>query len=159
PQQRAAEPAPERVGLHARGGRREREDVTRFVWLGWHAVSGPPARSVPVPGRAIALDRTASALFVQSALLGRARRARGNAWLRGAQAALDEGAQPFARVLAVALLGAEALRAQHQHALVGDAAITLGEQARAHGLGQARRIRDVEAQLDRGGHLVDVLPA
>src|SRR3546814_7747585 len=75
------------------------------------------------------------------------------------QTRFDEVRQSLARVLAVALLGAEALRAEHQHAVAGDAPIAPGQQAFAHRFGQRRRIGDVEAQLHRRGHLVDVLPA
>jgi hypothetical protein len=75
------------------------------------------------------------------------------------QAGFDEVRQAFARVLAVALLGAETLRVEHQHAVAGDATVAPGQQAFAHRLGQRRRVGDVETQLHCGGHLVDVLPA
>src|SRR5690606_15465743 len=117
------------------------------------------APSIPVPASTRALDRTALALVAEAALLrcacGPCRHPRH----RCTQSALDEGRQPLARILAVAVLGAEALRLQHQHAIVGDAAVALGQQPFAHRFGQRRRARHVEAQLHRGGDLVDVLTA
>src|SRR5690606_7748957 len=108
---------------------------------------------------AAALDRTALALGLQPPRLGRARGPGGDARLRRTQAGVDERVQAFARVLAVALLGAEALGLDHQHALVGQAPVAAGQQALAHRLGQRRRVGHVEAQLDRGRDLVDVLAA
>src|SRR5690606_13692531 len=82
-------------------------------------------RSFPIAAAAAAaaLDVTAFALGVEAALLRRARGPRCDAWLRCVQAGLDEVRQPFARVLAVALLGAEALGVEHEHAVAGDAAV------------------------------------
>src|SRR5690606_37919127 len=65
----------------------------------------------------------------------------------------------LARILAVAFLGAETLGIDHQHAIGGHAAVATRQQAFAHRLGQRGRVGDVEAQLDRGRDLVDVLPA
>src|SRR5690606_13219355 len=79
---------------------------------------GSRRRSIPVAAAAsaAALDVTAFALGVEAALLRGTRGLGGDALLRRVQARFDEVRQPLARVLAVALLGAEALRAEHQHA-------------------------------------------
>ena len=71
----------------------------------------------------------------------------------------DEVGQPRARVLAVALLRAEALGADDEHALVRDAPPGEPHQPVAHGERQAAGMAHVETQLDRGRDLVDVLPA
>src|SRR5690606_34304345 len=92
-------------------------------------------------------------------LLGRAPGAGGNTWLRRLHPPGDEVAQTLARVLAVALLGAEALGGDHQHALRGHPPVAARKQALAHRLRQRWRAGDVEAQLDRRRHLVDVLAA
>src|SRR5690606_12679848 len=115
--------------------------------------------SVPVAHGAPALARTAFALGIHAPGLGGTAGPGGHALLRRRAAGLDERRQPLARVLAVAVLGAEALGVEYQHAVVGETAIALGEQAFAHGFGQRRRVGDVEAQLDRGRDLVDVLTA
>src|SRR3546814_645003 len=122
---------------------------------------GSRLRSIPIAAAAsaAALDVTAFALGVEAALLRRPRGLGGDPLLRRMQTRFDEVRQSLARVLAVALLGAEALRAEHQHAVAGDAPIAPGQQAFAHRFRQRRRIGDVEAQLHRRGHLVDVLPA
>src|SRR5690606_7064353 len=60
---------------------------------------------------------------------------------------------------AIALLGAETLRLDHQHAIGGHPAVALAQQARARGLVERRRVGHVKAQLNRRRHLVDVLPA
>src|SRR5690606_28695758 len=122
---------------------------------------GSRLRSIPIAAAAsaAALDVTAFALGVEATLLRRAGWPGGDALFRRVQAGFDEVRQPLARVLAVALLGAEALRAEHQHAVAGHAPVAPRQQAFAHRFGQRRRIGDVEAQLHRRGHLVDVLPA
>ena len=58
-----------------------------------------------------------------------------HALLRHERGRLDQRRQALARVLAVAILGAEALRGNHHHALAGDAAIAAREQARTQVLG------------------------
>src|SRR5215471_2929876 len=72
---------------------------------------------------------------------------------------LDQLDQALERVGAVALLGAMALRGDDQHAVAGEALAGKPLEPRAHPVGQARRAAHVEAQLHRGGELVDVLPA
>ena len=81
----------------------------------------------------------------------------GHACLGHAQPRLDEGGQSIARVLAVTVLGTETLCIDDQHAFAGHAPVAAGQQARAQRLGQRRRAGHVEAQLDGGGDLVDVL--
>src|SRR5579863_1616256 len=66
--------------------------------------------------------------------------------------------QPIDRISAVALLGAEALRVNHDHAVLGHAVAGEPDEARL----RIRRQRDparVEAQLRGSGELVDVLAA
>src|SRR5690606_2428290 len=95
---------------------------------------GSRLRSIPIAAAAsaTALDVTAFALGVEPALLRRPRRLRGHPLLRRAQAGLDEVRQPLARVLAIALLGAEPLGADHQYAVAGDAPVAPRQQALAH---------------------------
>src|SRR5262245_19870000 len=78
---------------------------------------------------------------------------------RAHRGAPDELDQPVERVLAVGLLRAVALRLDHQHALAGEPSAGEPLEPRTHLGGQARRAAHVEAQLDRGRDLVDVLPA
>src|SRR5690606_4497099 len=111
----------------------------------------------PVAPGATALDGTAFAFLAQTPLLRAARWLRRDPGLRHRIAGGHECGQAIAGVFTVALLGAEALGADHQHAGIGDPAIAARQQARAHVFGQRRRAGDVEAQLDRGGDLVDVL--
>jgi hypothetical protein len=110
-----------------------------------------PSRAACAP-----LDRTAPALGVQPALLRRARRLGRDPRLGRVQAGGDEGRQAIARVLAIAILGAEALRAEHEHAFVGQAPIARRAGARAAARATTAT-RDVEAQFHRGRDLVDVL--
>src|SRR5690606_5763315 len=115
--------------------------------------------SFPVAARTAALDLATLALALDPALLRGAGGAGRDAPLRHRQAGGNEGRQALARILAVALLGAEALRIDHQHAVVGQAPVAPCQQPLAQGLGQGRGTGDVEPQLDGGGNLVDVLPA
>src|SRR5215471_14140200 len=72
--------------------------------------------------------------------------------------AADQLDQAFARIDAILRLGAVALRRDHQHAVGGHPPSGEPFEANAH-VGRQGRTRDVEAQLDRGRKLVDVLPA
>src|SRR3954451_528112 len=103
----------------------------------------PPPRFLAQPPLACALARPR-----------RAARRRGR--LGGAP---DQVEEALLGVLAVALLGAVALGGDDQDAIAGQAAAGEALQALAHGLGQAGRAADVEAELDGGGELVDVLAA
>ena len=71
---------------------------------------------------------------------------------------LHQCVQARQRVGAVHLLAAVVLRLDDDHAVARDARVGQREQARLHGVGQ-RRGADVEAQVHRARHLVDVLPA
>src|SRR5690606_11572982 len=119
----------------------------------------PRTFSLPVAARAPALDLAALALALQAPLLRGAGGAGRDAPLWHRQAGGNERRQALARILAVALLGAEALRVDHQHAVVGQPPVAPRQQARTQRLWQRRRAGDVEPQLDGAGNLVDVLPA
>jgi hypothetical protein len=82
------------------------------------------------------LDLRAATLGLEPALLGGAGGTGGEARLGHGQAGADELGQPLARVVAVALLGAEALRVDHQHAGIGEPAVAARQQACAQRLGQ-----------------------
>src|SRR5262249_30069091 len=60
---------------------------------------------------------------------------------------------------AIALLGAMALRVDHEHALAREPSAGEAFEPRAHVVGKARRAAHVEAKLDGARKLVDVLPA
>src|SRR5207342_3515611 len=93
------------------------------------AVSGMQSPSIPVARVAAPLDRTAFALGTEPALLRAAGRLGRDPRPGRMQAGFDEARQPLARILPVAILGAEALRADHEHALEGQPAIATGQQA------------------------------
>src|SRR3954464_8566362 len=100
----------------------------------------PPPRFLAQPPLACALARPR-----------RAARRRG--WLGGAA---DQVEEALLGVLAVALLGSWALGGDDQDAVAGQPAAGQLLEALAHGLGQARRMADVEAEVASGGELVDV---
>src|SRR5690606_20318107 len=152
PQHAAADPAGQAMAWHSRHIRWQRRHDVVGRWM-HRSVSVPVAPGAPL------LDRTAFALAGQAALPRAAGGLGRDAFFWRVQAGLDEVGEAFARILAVAVLGAEALRRQHQHAVTGDPAVAPRQQALAHRLRQRRRAGDVETQLDRGGDLVDVLPA
>src|SRR5690606_2290370 len=115
----------------------------------WRPPAPDPASSAvafPGAGRALALDLGALALAGQAALLGGAGGPGGDARLRRAQHVAHHLAQALARVLAVALLGAEALGVDDQHALVGEAAVTARQQALLEPFRQRARVGHVEAE-------------
>src|SRR5262249_7402824 len=62
------------------------------------------------------------------------------------------------RLVAVALQAAVLLRLDDEHALARDALVARAEQPRLDRVGERGRA-DVEAQVDRVRHLVDVLPS
>src|SRR6185437_3225730 len=118
-----------------------------------------PAFSVVVAaGTAPRLDVAAALFALQPSLLrpegrlGRAARGRPD---RGFAQQFD---QPVDCVGAVALLGAEALRKDHDHAVLGHALAGEPIEPRAQIVRQ-HDASGVEAQLRGGGELVDVLPA
>src|SRR5260370_5576854 len=107
----------------------------------------------------------AQPLGAGAAVLGleRARARRGGRSRLAAYAGRDAGAadehdQPVERVLPVARLGAVTLRIDDEHALARQPAAGEPFEAQPDLIGQARP-GDVEAQLDRGRDLVDVLAA
>src|SRR5262249_58726601 len=83
-------------------------------------------------------------------------RAAGNGRRRGAP---DQVRETFARVLAVARLGAMAVGVDHEHALAGQPVAGEAFEPRAHVVGKARRAAHVEAKLNGARKLVDVLSA
>src|SRR5690606_7167488 len=89
---------------------------------------GRRAASVPLAPAARLLDRTTLPLLAEPPFLRRARGPGGDARLRRAQARFHEGLQALARVLPVALLGAEALGLDHQHPGVGHAPVAPRQQ-------------------------------
>src|SRR5262249_32940148 len=106
-----------------------------------------------------AFDGGAAFLGLQALLAragGRLGRPARNGRHRGA---LDQVHETFARVLAVARLGAMAVGVDHEHALAREPAAGEAFEPRAHVVGKARRAAHVEAQLNRARQLVDVLPA
>src|SRR5882724_6856374 len=106
-----------------------------------------------------ALDRGAALFGVEPALARAGGRFGRPARTRRHRGAANQVEQAFARVLAIALLGAMALRADHQHALAREASAGKPLEPRAHVVGKARRAAHVEAKLHRARKLVDVLPA
>src|SRR6266566_2864759 len=63
------------------------------------------------------------------------------------------------RVRPVAFLGTVALCRDHQHAFLRQATAGEPREAHPHRLGQRTRMAQIEAELHRAGHLVDVLAA
>src|SRR5690348_3827162 len=107
-----------------------------------------------------ALHRPSPSLLPQTALArGLARPCRPSWRRERLGGAADQVEEALQGVLAVALLGAVALGGDDQDAVAGKAATGEALQALAHRLGQAGRAADVEAELNGGGELVDVLAA
>src|SRR5205823_219048 len=106
-----------------------------------------------------AFDRAAALFGLEPALARAGTRFGRPARTRRRRSAANQVEQAFARVLAIALLGAMALRADHQHALAREASAGKPLEPRAHVVGKARRAAHVEAKLHRARKLVDVLPA
>ncbi len=79
--------------------------------------------------------------------------------LRHDAGAMNKLHKSFARVGPVLLLRTEPVGADDEHAIAGDAPTTQSLQAYAHIGGKAAGAPHVEPELDRGRHLVDVLPA
>lgn len=72
---------------------------------------------------------------------------------------LHQRDEPRKRVGAVALLGAEAICAQHNFTIEREPAPGQLFEPHAYVIGQGREPAQPEAQLNGGGHLIDVLPA
>ncbi len=101
--------------------------------------------------------RTLLPLVVHPAPFRSARRTCGAAQLGRRCRFADQCGQTFARVFAIARLAAEALRGDHQDAGGGQALAGQLDEALAHRCRQALGLRNVKAQFNRGGDLVDVL--
>lgn len=89
--------------------------------------------SVVLPGMrgALPLEPGALALATKPTLLGSPRRTRFNSWRGRLQHRKNEGRQPFARVLAIAFLRAEALRGDDDHPVDRQPTIPLRQHALA----------------------------
>src|SRR5215831_17116698 len=107
---------------------------------------------------AAGLDVAAALLAFETALFRRMRRLGRPTWRRPHHRLFQQLDQALDRVRAIALLGAETLRLDHDHAVLGHA--LAGEPGKARR--RVMRQRDaacIETQLRRGRDLVDVLPA
>src|SRR5215475_1948001 len=105
------------------------------------------------------LDAAAAPLALEAAHLGAERWPGRSARRRSHSRGTDELDKPRQRVLAVALLGPITLGRDHEHAVAGQPPPREPLQPRPHLVGQRRGTAYVEAQLHRGGKLVDILPA
>src|SRR6266513_2100862 len=110
-----------------------------------------PCSLVPARPGAQALGAPQARLVLEAPLARRARGFGGLTRFRGRECAADEVAEPLLRLAAVVLLGAVVARDDEDRALGGE--------ARLDGLRERRAAREIEAQLHRGGDLVDVLAA
>src|SRR5215475_13679134 len=106
-----------------------------------------------------ALGRAPPDLRLDTALLRGPSGSCRNAWPRHKRRSPHQLGKAVARVLPVLLLRPEALGADDKHAVLRQAPAGKAHQPRADGSRQARRTGDIEAQLDGGRNLVDVLPA
>src|SRR5215831_7417840 len=77
----------------------------------------------------------------------------------GRRGGADEFYEPRQRIVAVALLGAVTLSRDDQYTVAGQPPAGEPLQPRPHLMGKRRRMAHVEAQLHRGGELIDILPA
>ena len=117
----------------------------------FHSKPPPLARPFLISERA--------ALCLQPPLLRGERRRVGAARLRTLGRLTDQLDEAGQRVLAVALLHAEALGGDDEHAVIGQPLAGQPLQPLLHVLGKDGECAHVEAQLHGGLHLVDVLPA
>src|SRR6266849_176887 len=109
-------------------------------------------------GLAQVLDGAAALLGLEPALARAGGRLGGPAGEGRHGRPSDQFDQAVERVLAVALLGAVALRGDHQHALARQSPAGQPFKPSAHIVGQALRAAHVEAKLHRARELVDILP-
>ena len=107
---------------------------------------------------AAALDVAAPSLAFKPALAGCAGGTRRPPSLAGGGRLADQRNQALDGVAAIHLLAAEAVRRDDQHAVAAGALAGQHAQPLQHPWRQRCRARNVEAQLYRGGDLVDVLP-
>ena len=103
------------------------------------------------------LDLSALDLGIDPAALRAARRPGRPALQRHRCGAVDQCLQARQRIVAIAVLAPVALGLDDDDAFIGDPLIVAEEQAILDRIGQ-RRGADVEAQVQRCGHLVDILP-
>src|SRR5947207_12969212 len=120
---------------------------------------GYRASLLPARPRAQSLGGPHAALVIEPALArprrGPARLAR----LGGDEGAADELDQALLRIAAVPLLRAVAARDDQDRALRGEPSTAQGAQPCLDATRERRTALEIEAQLRRGGHLVDVLAA
>src|SRR5690242_11473208 len=116
------------------------------------------ASVVEATAAAARLDVAAPFLAFEASLFRAQRRPGRPARLGALHRRAQEFCQTLDRVGAVALLGAEALRLDHDHPFLGHAAARKPSKARSR-VGRQRDAARIEAQLCRRGDLVDVLPA
>src|SRR5438876_539398 len=128
-------------------------------------MSGTPCyrgyRASLVPGglRAQALGAPHAPLALEPTLTRGPRRTARLARLGGDEGAADELDQALLRIAAVPLLRAVAARDDQDRALRGEPSTTQGAQPCLDATRERRTALEIEAQLRRGGHLVDVLAA
>jgi hypothetical protein len=108
---------------------------------------------------ALALQISALALVFEATLPAGAGGAGRQPHLDRAHGPAHQSDETRDRIGPVARLGAKALGGDDEYAVAADAPVGGMEEARAHLRGQRARAPDVEPQLHRAGHLVDVLPA
>src|SRR5690606_34078379 len=105
------------------------------------------------------LDDAAPALVFEAAAL---RGQRGTGWATraaGLRCLADQGEQALPSIFPVTLLGPKALGGDDQHPLLGQAPPGEPLEPLPYRLRQARRALDIEAQLNRGRDLIDLLTA
>jgi len=106
-----------------------------------------------------ALGSAAGELRFAASFAGCRRRACWNAPFPGLGRSTNEVDQPLVSVLAIALLRPEAPRYDDENAIGGHPPPGEQAQSRTGRFIEARRLEGIEAELDRGGDLVDVLSA
>src|SRR6266480_5961741 len=134
-------------------------DAYMSTLLGVTGTSLPAPSLVPARLGAQALGAPQARLVLEAALARRARGFGGLTRFRGRECAADQVAEQLLRLAAVVLLGAVVARDDEDRALGGEAPPAQGPEARLDGLRERRAAREIEAQLHRGGDLVDVLAA
>ena len=140
---------------------RGRENDNRRLRLRWAAA--PPLRRVRLIERQFAvaqpLDASAAFLDFDAALAGGGSGPGGTSRARLNGRPADEVDEAFEGILAIARLRPVTLRGDDEHAFAGHARSGELLKTRPHLGRQRRRSAHVEAKLNRGRELVDVLPA
>src|SRR5215472_3827956 len=114
---------------------------------------------IPARPPAQSLGALHAGLALQAPLARGAGRRRGPAGLRWLERAADELREPLAGLAAVLFLGTMIARDDEQRPIGGDAPSAESAQPRLDVRVERRAAREIEAQLYRGRHLVDVLAA